>query len=537
MKRLLLLFLIVVNVMITADSFSQSISLDPSFGIEGIVRKDINELLGSGAATRKIKKIIEQEDGKILCLSERGAYGSSFDATKVVIARYLPEGIPDPIFGNQGFVISDFTLNDIALQNDGKIIGLGQKQNTDGVNEVAIVRYNPNGFFDNSFGNEGVKMMLGVSATENPLQQVLIQEDGKILIGGAVYIMTYETNFRLIRLLQNGDLDPDFGVGGMVNTNIVAYDYFGKMRLTNDGKILVIGTVCLTLPTYGSPGGDHNENYRLGFARYNMDGTLDTSFGSGGIKDFADPVFFGDVRFRDFVILADNSIVVAGTKAFYDPNNSKFQGYILKFNSAAVLDGSFGNNGIILKDGGATENWLAISIAVDSSNHILAGYIKIGATRNLALGRYTQNGIPDMSVGEQGIFTVPVLESDFLSLVVLSDNKILMGGSNQSNLLLLRLNNVALSTDSFNLDAISCSVYPNPIKESTVFNFNLKTDECLTIQLYNANGNLIKTIVEDRNYSEGYHNEELDINDALPKGVYFLKITNKHISKTIKLIK
>ena len=114
-----------------------------------------------------------------------------------------------------------------------------------------------------------------------------------------------------------GDLDPTFGAGGKVTTFVGSSNNFANaVAVQSDGKILVAGVPLLT--------------------RYNSDGTLDTSFGTNGIVTNS-----GINQGKDVVIQPDGKILVTG-----NPTNTRVEFGVARFNSNGSLDTSFGTNGI-----------------------------------------------------------------------------------------------------------------------------------------------------------------------------------------------
>ena len=106
---------------------------------------------------------------------------------------------------------------------------------------------------------------------------VVIQPDGKIVVaGGAFPLFTFLGNFEVVRYNPNGSLDTSFGNGGIVTTTFPEGSYAFDVALQADGKIIAAGTVFVDF----NPGEYSDTDFAL--ARYNPDGTPDATFGSGG---------------------------------------------------------------------------------------------------------------------------------------------------------------------------------------------------------------------------------------------------------------
>ena len=239
-----------------------------------------------------------QSDGKILVAGEID------DAFAVV--RFNSDGTLDEPFGVDGIAIADFdnsaTAYDIAIQPDGKIVVVGQAYIAgEYTNGFGVARFQSNGILDSNFGTDGkvtATFFQGKSA-----YAVVIQDDGKILVGGEADSDEEKSNseFALLRYNENGTLDATFGNGGRAFTGWQDYSLDGirDLSLLVDGKILAVGN---TSDWY---------NGDMAMARYNTNGTLDKSFSYDG-KVHADFGATND-RARAIAVQSDGKIVIAGS--------------------------------------------------------------------------------------------------------------------------------------------------------------------------------------------------------------------------------
>src|ERR1044071_713083 len=194
------------------------------------------------------------------------------------IAR-AADGDLDPAFGNGGKVVTDFDssndwLTRIAVQPDGKIVAIGD---THPSHKGALARYNPNGTLDATFGNGG--KVITVASVRESAAGLLILPDGKIVISGSIDLpSSQDTSFALLRYNPDGSLDTTFGNAGLVTTNVGPDDDQAyRLALQSDGKIVTAGRKGI----FFYPGDQRKGNVAL--ARYNPDGSLDPTFGNGGI--------------------------------------------------------------------------------------------------------------------------------------------------------------------------------------------------------------------------------------------------------------
>jgi uncharacterized delta-60 repeat protein len=345
-------------------------SLDPTFGAGGKVATTFNGLGDEAHA------VVIQNDGKIVVAGT--ATIDSVDRFRdFALARYNTDGSLDSSFGSGGKVTTDFlewfdVAYAIALQSDGRIVVAGAAQG-DAI-FFALARYNADGSLDASFGTGG-KVTTDFQGRLNQAlaYSVLVQRNGKIVAAGRVDDTW--SNFGLARYNVDGSLDSTFGSAGKVKTNFSGMNDEGKgLAIQSDGKLLLAGSANFTSTT---------PDFAL--ARYNADGTLDSSFGVSGkvITDF-NAVFEGA---NAIALQADRKIVIAGTAGL---------GFgLARYNPDGSLDPSFGVQGkdITFFDrgcGGAD----AFAVAIQNDGKVIAAgdAFDCGTGFNFALARY--NGTP-----------------------------------------------------------------------------------------------------------------------------------------------
>jgi uncharacterized delta-60 repeat protein len=279
-------------------------SLDQSFGTGGRVMTDV------GGQGDFISAIGLQSDGKIV------AAGFSFtdNIFDFSVARYNANGTLDNTFGNGGRVLTDFQNNDdeafgMVIQPDGKIVLAGFTADSNFDLDFALLRYNPDGSLDNSFGIGG-KVTSDFSGSDDQSFALLRQADGKLVAAGAaINSQTFESEFALARFNIDGSLDGTFGKGGKTTTAFGESSGISSILLLPGGKIMTAGYAFTThedqRPNHGEVTGD------FALARYNSDGSLDESFGEEG-KVTSD--FFGeDDAINAIALQADGKIIAAGS--------------------------------------------------------------------------------------------------------------------------------------------------------------------------------------------------------------------------------
>jgi uncharacterized delta-60 repeat protein len=275
-------------------------TLDPTFGTGGEVTTDFFGGFDEAWA------VAIQGEGHIV-VAGYTYEGSNFD---FALARYKPDGTLDPMFGTGGKVTTDFFGGDdyafaVAIQGDGNIVAAGVANG-----DFALAGYNPDGALDPTFGTAG-KVTTDFFGSEDDAHAVGIQGDGRIVAVGLA--VNGDSGFGLARYKPDGTLDPTFGTGGKVITFFGGQDFATSVAIQQDGDIVAAGS-------------DTSEHFAL--ARYNPDGTLDPTFGTGG-KVTTD--FFGDYNVADAVaIQGDGKIVAAGISCcgpgIYDFALARYEG-------------------------------------------------------------------------------------------------------------------------------------------------------------------------------------------------------------------
>jgi uncharacterized delta-60 repeat protein len=362
----------------------------------GIVTLDL------GAFSSDAASLALQADGKVVVRAD--AWNLSATAEYSVLIRYNADGSLDTAFGTKGVVASrssDLTISPgpeagVALQADGKIVTGGDF--------LAVARYNSDGSLDTSFGTGGKIPASMTSAWFS--YGIVVEPDGKIVASAD------NSSFGLARFDSSGHLDSSFGTGGRVATSFGGSVSLQANSLFSqpDGKLVVAGSV--------SSG--HTD---FALVRYNSDGSLDAGFGSGGkvTTDFSSGT---DTAFSA-TIQADGKIVAAGST-----DSRSFA--LARYNVDGSLDGSFGTGGKVATDLGTTFLEAAESVKIQADGKIVvAGYTFVGSRSEFALVRYNSDGTLDSTFGTGGkVLTDAGSANDTVTgLEIQPDGKILVVGT------------------------------------------------------------------------------------------------------------
>ncbi len=397
--------------------FAADGDLDPTFNGTGIVTTN-------NASFEIANDLAIQPDGKIVVAGRAGT-SSFFDGTLLdfQIARYNPDGSLDTTFGTGGIVTTDIeeldTLEAVALQADGRIVVTGATRPIGSAHELTIVRYNADGSLDPTFGSGGI--VTAGSFGIVPAEDLVIQPDGRIVVAGGFYDAgTEQYGFALYRFDTNGAFDATFGSGGIATvpfTSPVGGHVAYGVALQADGRIVVAG-----------PGINGSFDTDFTVARYNTDGSLDTTFGSGGYA-FTDVSGTGeDDVARGLVIQPDGKIVVAG----YPTESGEGAAFgVTRYNADGSADTTFGAGGVVVTTiAGDTE---AEGVALGAGGTIVVAGRALAILR---VARYDSSGSLDPTFAGSGIVTTPVgSDSAAFAVAVQSDGRIVAAGVGNRNLL------------------------------------------------------------------------------------------------------
>jgi uncharacterized delta-60 repeat protein len=336
----------------------------------------------------------------------------------------------------------------VALQADGKIVVGGSTHNGSNL-DFAVARYNADGTLDTTFDSDG-KTATAVGSSDDAINALAIQGDGRIVAAGYA-VVGGDYDFALVRYNTDGSLDATFDTDGRVVTSAQNLYNARAIALQSDGKIVVGG--------YADTGG------RFVVARYLTDGSLDTTFDTDGIvKMGTAPGDPPDLCFS-IAIQADQKILAAGqNSSFSGPDFC-----VARFNSNGSLDTTFDTDGIadVEMDGGATDTNTVSCIGVTGGGNIVLGGAVIvpPGAYDFAAARITSAGALETTLDGDGRAYAAIGASydEAFALAVQSDNKIVLAGYSFNNVnedfALVRFNaNGSLDT-TFDVDGILTLIF------------------------------------------------------------------------------
>ncbi|MBS1659163.1 MAG: T9SS type A sorting domain-containing protein [Bacteroidetes bacterium] len=439
-------------------------TLDDSFGEEGIF---VHQLSGNSG----FNAIALQPDGRIVL----GGYFYNGMSDDLLLVRLNTDGTFDEDFAGTGYKNTDILGYDerlfgIAVQPDGKIVVGGTT--SDGlINEFIVGRYNADGSKDNTFG-EGGFIITSPGEGYSAAYAMVLQPDGKIVLGGyAEFESTWE-DFALVRYNSDGSPDVTFNTSGMVYTDFYEEDDNAfALTLQPDGKIVAAGYA------YADYGAD------MAIARYNTDGSLDNTFGSGGklTIDF----YSNDDEAWAIALQSDGKMVTGGDMYSYESEESIFE--LARNTADGSLDASFGTDGLVTTD----INWASEyinALAIQSDGKIVAGgTVVYGANSDFIVARY-------LSGLEVGIADAPGRVNSFL-------------------------------------------VYPNPVSDQARLQYELASGEFVTVEVSNAGGQVMMTCLDHEWSAAGLHYLNVPFTDEMNAGNYLVRMITPQGIVNIKVVK
>jgi uncharacterized delta-60 repeat protein len=289
----------------------------------------------------------------------------------------------DPTFGNGGKVVTDFGAyefaNGMAIQPDGKIVVVGDDHasSTEFIRDFVLARYQSDGSLDPSFS--GGRVRTDFDGSSDSAADVEVQGDGKLVVGGLAWVGPHP-QFGVARYNQDGTLDPTFGSGGKAAA-LVGSDGSGAsaLALQPDGRIVMAG--------YASTQADPRTTDVFALARFNPDGSLDSSFDADGkvVTDFTT----GPDLASALEVQSDGKILVAGIT---DASSGGGGLALARYNADGSLDSSFDGDGKVTAELPPSPFFPQLAIQPDGKILVSAG----------VLLRYLPDGSLDSTFASSG---------------------------------------------------------------------------------------------------------------------------------------
>ena len=355
------------------------------------------------------------------------------DVSNIAVNCTTPalNGALDAAFGKGGKVASNVAYvapvadarMALALQGDGRVLLLGG---------LKLLRFNADGTPDTGFGTAGVATVPFNGSGFDLAQGLAVQADGRIVVAGAMSVGGQD-DFALARFNTDGTLDTTFGSGGKVTTDFAGLtDRARRVVIQPDGRLVVAGYA--TVGTLASPSAD------FALARYNVDGSLDTTFAFGTGLTRASIFGSYDVA-QGLALQADGKIVLAGRVAANGGTDPDVGLTRLHVNTPGYTPGerdqTFGakQDGTVQTDLGLNSGWEeAVDLVVTSDGSLMAACLVrgVGTSYTFGLAKFnTQSGI-DGILGSVLLTSFSTQSDRPRGLALQADGKLLMAGQSAS---------------------------------------------------------------------------------------------------------
>jgi uncharacterized delta-60 repeat protein len=337
--------------------FNSDGSPDLSFNSVGRTGPDFP---GVAATTNSV---LQQADGKIVAAGEGIVLGPAANVGRIALARYNPDGSPDTSFAAGGAGVFDTGWQITRLpyasdpvhvlqQADGRLVLGATALNVASSNppwpgKMALARFTNDGALDTTFGTRGSVVLDSAGAgSDDTISGIGQQPDGKLIAAGTTGTSTGR-EFLLVRLTQEGVLDPSFAIDGRAifsfgaGTKVASS---GEAAIQPDGKILLVGTVGDATLAQGVCAADAD----AALIRLNPDGSLDATFGDGGKVRFS--VNTCDSG-ESLALAPDGRIFVGGIAGtLSDSTGWLLDPYVARLTPSGRLDATYGAGGISIVD-------------------------------------------------------------------------------------------------------------------------------------------------------------------------------------------
>lgn len=417
-----------------------------------------------------------------------GGYFFNGQNLDFAIAKYIGStGVLDTSYnqnGNQpGIVITDIAnnnsvINSIKLDHNSKIVAGGYTTISAGDIDLALSRYNADGTLDTTFNANGPIpgiIITNVTGNNDFITSIAINTDNSIIAAGYT-LNNAQTRIILAKYTSDGVLDTIFNTGGSIPglllSNFSTQDRANAVIIDSNNKILICGSTSDLI------------NQEILVARYNQDGTLDTTFNSGGIIPGIFRTQLEDTNNTgiDIKIDQNNKIVVACDAV----NGNKLSSYIiLRLNENGTLDTTFNPIGDIpgMIFSNFNQNSVSTnSLAIDNNNQIVVSgfFTDLVNPTNTFTARYNNDGTFDTTFNPSitpGYVITPVLNqltspptavifSQANSNAINSNNEIFTGGYSidvENNFTTIKYNSDGTLNINYNPNTIQSGVLITPI--------------------------------------------------------------------------
>ncbi|WP_084318952.1 beta strand repeat-containing protein [Deferrisoma camini] len=371
-----------------------------------------------------------------------GFVDSTADSVTITaFAPATPADALDDTFGRGGIAYWDngggSDSGQALLQAGGRFLVAVSTSLSYSSGETSIVAFDSSGVLDTTFGTDGVATWT-LGGTSSGTSALAVQPDGKILAAGSAFasgVTTYK-DMAVARFTADGVLDTTFGTDGIATWDSGGIDEAADVAVLDTGEIVLAGATAYP--------------YDLVLARFLSDGSMDTSFGTGGSVTWdnsggTDSAAAVAALSGGAIVVAGNTFVSGGTKDVV----------LLRYLSDGTLDPGFGTSGVVTWDGGQSDS-AADMVVTDDGSILVVGTSDNGTDTDVLLLKFGADGALDTTFGSGGAVTWDGggTSDQGLGLAVTADGKILVGGSTDGSGVVLRFSGAGQLDTTFGTNGV-----------------------------------------------------------------------------------
>lgn len=372
---------------------------DQTFGDWGFTTQELNNLsvfmTGKGSVSL-------QSDGKIVTYTQ---FGEDYGKSDILIMRHNPDGTLDTSYGDNGCLRmsplnkSFFSFDSKIVEDDNLLILAYTYSSSEGGN-MFLMKLDSNGNPVTSFGTNGYVTFNKQAGWTLVVRSMAVQPDGKIVVGGEYGEGDYSSC--ILRFMPDGQLDTSFGDNGMFINE--SHDHLGYLSMSigesvciaPDGRIYLCGWRTTPDEYWGSV-------YDSKIICVDTNGNFVSSFGENGVLEYS----FSEVIdvIQDAEVLPDGKLLVGGQSEIYveDPGDGpNYELFLAKFNEDGSFDESFGNDGVTKVQYQEDSNHYCCEIAVAEDGQVFIGGYFWDELKDVLITGFNPDGSLNLEFGDQG---------------------------------------------------------------------------------------------------------------------------------------
>lgn len=351
----------------------------------------------NGMSTGEVLDMVRLSDGSFVVCGYAESPGHHYG----VLRKHAPDGSVVTTFNNGGaaFIrfIEDGEAHSVVVQPDGKIVVGGVYLQNGSNTGIVVARFLSNGSPDMTFGTFGY-VKYDLTSRREFLTHLVLLPDGKFLAGGTINDANYGDDYLVVKLNSDGSLDTDFGTGGYFKKHVGAYgkhNTLNQIAVDPQGRILIAGDANYL-------GGSYVDATLM---RLLENGAVDTDFADNGI--FRKQLTSVNDFFTDVVVADDGAIYVTGN------GTVNVGAVVVKLTDGGLPASGFGSEGTVFINWSDDKITRATDIVFQPD-----GKLVVSCTRrdpddvfggSSFIYRMNADGTPDAALGDQGKLDLPIL--------------------------------------------------------------------------------------------------------------------------------